>query len=428
MPVCGYKVDVDSLAEDYFDDKPLTWDRWKQTDEGLTNTYACQREVWDDTDRCVWHADSDFKRVDDFLEYRADEPERLDGAKISNVDAQLDFDDCSLQQAEFDNVELEHSSFVNTNLLFAEFSNYCAFNGSDFTRARLEDVTAEGVGFFNCTLSNSKLSGNFTGAGFSGADISNSSLAGDFSEASFHKTNLSDCSAEGVDFSNSGLGAADMTRSDLRGADLCNARLYQTQLSGIQINDRTNFGDRTVYETDSSIDIIIDTSWDVHRFEAAAWVYRRIQSICQEQALSEKARHFHVRKREARRKLAWCDNNYLSAIVSETDRFLTRHGESPRRVLFWSISTLLLSTGLYSIGGIQYDGAKYILLGDSGVNNPFFVISMSLYFSISSFSTGGYGDVLPASDLSRTIAGAESLIGTLLIALFIFVLGRRVTW
>jgi hypothetical protein len=48
------------------------------------------------------------------------------------------------------------------------------------------------------------------------------------------------------------------------------------------------------------------------------------------------------------------------------------------------------------------------------------------YFSVITFSTIGYGDFRPASPLSRLLVGIESLAGALFIALFVFVIGRRV--
>ena len=50
----------------------------------------------------------------------------------------------------------------------------------------------------------------------------------------------------------------------------------------------------------------------------------------------------------------------------------------------------------------------------------------SLYFSVVTFATLGYGDVQPIGNLVRALAGIESLLGSLLMALLVFVLTRRV--
>ena len=56
------------------------------------------------------------------------------------------------------------------------------------------------------------------------------------------------------------------------------------------------------------------------------------------------------------------------------------------------------------------------------------IMVKNLYFSIVTFTTLGYGDIQPVGTLSRFLAGLESFLGALLVALVVFVLGRRVSW
>lgn len=50
------------------------------------------------------------------------------------------------------------------------------------------------------------------------------------------------------------------------------------------------------------------------------------------------------------------------------------------------------------------------------------------YFSAVTFTTLGYGDIQPASGAAQLLATVESFVGALLMALLVFVLGRRTTW
>lgn len=52
----------------------------------------------------------------------------------------------------------------------------------------------------------------------------------------------------------------------------------------------------------------------------------------------------------------------------------------------------------------------------------------SLYFSVVTFATLGYGDIQPIGTVARFLAGIEALLGALLAALLVFVLTRIVTW
>lgn len=51
---------------------------------------------------------------------------------------------------------------------------------------------------------------------------------------------------------------------------------------------------------------------------------------------------------------------------------------------------------------------------------------LNVYFSEITFSTIGYGDLSPAAPGTRALVFVESLIGAVLVALLVFVLGRRV--
>ena len=54
------------------------------------------------------------------------------------------------------------------------------------------------------------------------------------------------------------------------------------------------------------------------------------------------------------------------------------------------------------------------------------VFYQGFYFSIVTFATLSYGDIQPIGAVARAIAGIESLLGSLLLALLLFVLTQRV--
>jgi voltage-gated potassium channel Kch len=56
------------------------------------------------------------------------------------------------------------------------------------------------------------------------------------------------------------------------------------------------------------------------------------------------------------------------------------------------------------------------------------VRGLNLYFSVVTFTTLGYGDIRPIGTTARFLAGLESFVGALMVALVVFVLGRRVSW
>lgn len=111
------------------------------------------------------------------------------------------------------------------------------------------------------------------------------------------------------------------------------------------------------------------------------------------------------------------------------------YGERLWRVIYASVVVILGWSVMYATltEGTSGDAAGLTTAGlDSlaqlgtpeGVN----IIVKNIYFSIVTFTTLGYGDIQPVGTMARLLAGLESFIGALLVALVVFVLGRRVSW
>lgn len=112
-----------------------------------------------------------------------------------------------------------------------------------------------------------------------------------------------------------------------------------------------------------------------------------------------------------------------------------RYGESPFRILATSLVVIVAFAVLFPLtGGIQeVQGARTLTYSlEDPQEAPRWwlgrVLLESLYFSVITFTTLGYGDIQPIGPWARFLAGAEALVGALLAALFVFVLARIVTW
>ncbi len=120
----------------------------------------------------------------------------------------------------------------------------------------------------------------------------------------------------------------------------------------------------------------------------------------------------------------------LSYLGHQINGIVSGHFERPWRVLGSSILLTLLCAVLYpAIGGIKISGSDEIIRYSlsSGLPGLIETFQQSLYFSSITITTLGYGDMFPVGTFARQLAGWEARLGSLLMALFIFVLGRRVS-
>lgn len=113
--------------------------------------------------------------------------------------------------------------------------------------------------------------------------------------------------------------------------------------------------------------------------------------------------------------LRWTTNAFLDLTAG--------YGERPQRTVSTSLVVIVLSSLLYpALGGLRTVDETVTYASD-GVT----AFLDSLYFSVITFTTLGYGDFLAVSGLGRFVAGVEALSGAFLVALFVFSLGRQVS-
>jgi uncharacterized protein YjbI with pentapeptide repeats len=106
---------------------------------------------------------------------------------------------------------------------------------------------------------------------------------------------------------------------------------------------------------------------------------------------------------------------------------ISGHGERPWRVIGSSLSVIVACALLYPLlGGINSADNGILTYASSGsFIEAADVIGQSLYFSTTTFTTLGFGDLYPVGRPAQLLAGFESLTGALLVALLVFVLGKR---
>jgi len=179
--------------------------------------------------------------------------------------------------------------------------------------------------------------------------------------------------------------------------------------------------------------------WDTPRPfrypEAGESAYRLAKRCAQRQGNYRRAGHYHYAEQCAinsrdRKRACWRPwrRNFWKRRKSPlwawgeflVGRLLFGYGERPLRVLIAAVAVILCWAAVYWFGGVVAvtpEGGQIVTCHE---------FTASLYFSIVTFTTLGYGDLRPPPNL-RLVAGAEAMLGAGLMALFIVSLARKFT-
>ncbi|WP_154019960.1 pentapeptide repeat-containing protein [Halococcus sediminicola] len=430
-------------------------------DSEAIGAYSCWRPSWQDTGRCVWHAERANKPPSVLAAARTDYPERLDGAYLRNasIDSNVSFADCTLRNAcltnaNLQNIDCSRADFSGANCIGCDLSDSvldaACIDGATLDRADFSHVSGAEATLVDATLVGADLSharfeeADLSEADFTDATLSNTTLRrARLCEARFVDATLKETLLVKTDLSEANLEYAAMIRTDLRGADLTGVHFYGTVHDNCRIDHRTTLDGVCSYEQmvpeGTSLRTVV-TDGDVDLLDKAIWTYGALQTISRENKLNQQASDYYVRQHDTQRRQVRARGQYLRWAKAEGARWVMQYGEGIWNVVYTALAVIVLSTLLYPlsvVGGLRRPssgavltyatGGSLDLLTITGLGNLLSVLAESFYFSVVTFTTLGYGDWIPLG-YSKGIAMAESLIGTFIVSILIYVLARRVMW
>ena len=278
----------------------------------------------------------------------------------------FDFSDLNLQGSSFSQAKLSRCGFIGTNLsnadLIGAVFNRCDFVGADLTRANLTKAS-------------------FTHSSFSYADLHGVCLV----EAVFRDT-------------------------DLMGAMMWHANLWNTDISGAAHLKMKNFHHPAKPENIqrarlSEVDPLV-----------ALESYRNVKHYFYGKGLVEDASWAAYRELTMERKYFYRskDIRYIPSLLMD---LLSGYTEKPNRVIVSSLGIILLF-------GLFY----YLVNAVRPTIDANMVMSFwdNIYFSFITFTTVGYGDIVPKPLLwVRLFVCIEAFSGPFMAGLYIFTLTRR---
>jgi len=352
----------------------------------------------------------------------------LEGADLSGANLEgADLSEANLKGAEFSNIDLRETLLPNSALISSLLSE---------TDVDLCKVPALDLFKFRGANPATLVEANLRRANLEEADLGFTDLR----EATLIRA---DC--ENTQFDDAKLTRATLENADLTNANFSQAYLYQTRLDGAQINDQTQFhpagdvGDHSTpnacrYDSDAfpttstasiESEAIADTnkSADEIRARRARSTYSRLEELARENGFPDLRSKMYIRKQDARQELLLAQNQRLKAGFAQLQRWLFVYGESFSRILLVSGITIGLFWILFSTTGTVETTDGTTVNTEAIADEPE-LIWETLYHSLSLFFAGS-GPLSSTGTLGQIMTVILFATGPILLALLIFVLGRR---
>ncbi len=295
--------------------------------------------------------------------------EDLSGQDFAGKDLSgIDFTEADLSGANFFKAKLAGAILRNAKLHRAEFT------GADLSEANLENVAARQAGFGMACLK---------GANIFQADLSDSTL----SKSDLEAANLSAACLKGVRMREAMLGGVKFTSADLSYCDLAMSNVARASFKNANLQN-------------CSLRLL-------QGFEKADWTGVDVRDI--NFAGAYRVRRFIL------------DQNYIKEFRESSRAANVLYYlwwiscDCGRSMLRWCLLIVFLSmifAGLYSLVDIDY-GDRVTWLS-------------SLYYSVVTLTTLGYGDIVPASAAAQGIAMLEVVIGYMMLGGLLSIFSNKI--
>jgi len=367
-----------------------------------------------------------------------------------------------------DGVVRTRNDMKSNNFSGAELTN-TTFREIDLMGSVLECDNMKSVEFLDCSLSE--------------LDFYDETLRdSDFSYSILHETTFEECDLHNSTFHGSLLDSTKFLQANLRTADLRNAILKTPEFDSVRVNHQTQFdtilvqeyladrycegslsadvardckeflhnrrGDVPIEFTDfGSSEGRIDGVWksllrlfaqrpgtddgpDVGHLVHARYRYRDLSRVFGENEEPERAREYAIREKDCKRKNALRKDD-SSRIWLSMARWMMTYGERPTQPLRVAFAVIVFSAVLYPVWGVRGSGSNQVISYCWSCDPGFYqnlerAISVGELSIVRLLTPANPGAVQPVG-FGVVVGLLESILGALLLAMFVFTLGRRAT-
>ncbi|OZG74758.1 potassium transporter Kef [Hahella sp. CCB-MM4] len=240
-------------------------------------------------------------------------------------------------------------------------------------------------------------------------------------DSDLYRANLKNAHCFKLDFSGSSLMKADFEYANLHCANLKGCNLLGTKFKHAKI-EQVEWGEEILQEQQAREAETHEAAMDL--YEQAEEVYRHLRKVCEDQGLFENAGRFFQKEMIMRR----MQLPYISfkRLISKIVDLFCGYGEQPLRVIIFSLLVILSFATLYFFAGLSFSGESLGFKTHLSIRENVHAFLSSLYFSVVTFTTLGYGDLAPIG-IARGFAALEAFIGSFTLALFVVVFVKKMT-
>jgi hypothetical protein len=325
-----------------------------------------------------------------------------------------------LEGADLSNTELERGNFAGANLEGANLSCACMAH-ADLVRARLQRANLSHAVLTRANLSHAYLEkANLAFANLEEAMLPYAHLE----EANLSAANLHGARAEDAEFRRANLSYSTLRKAVLASSDFRHANLVGANLEGANIT-AANLESANVSLVKFDRKIFMKTLKETGWHPLA--ISRKYLDLILDTTIRCKGIHATFCYGSQRMKLFLLDQDYLEEMLeTRGGRFwcflwwlFADCGRSLSRWAGWSFMfALVYACVYYDLGRVHFH-----------VANMRYSFVTALYYSIVTFTTLGFGDIVPKTDLAALIVCSEVTLGYVmlggLISIFSGKLSRR---
>ncbi len=242
--------------------------------------------------------------------------------------------------------------------------------------------------------------------------------------ADLYRANLRNAHLFRIDLTEASLMKTDCREANMHFACLKKANLLGARLEGAKI-ENIEWGKQLLHE-EKGLEAVRSkrARESIDFFEQAEEICRNLRKVSELQGLFELAGHFFYEEMLMRRYQMplWSFERGISKLVD----VFCGYGERPLRVILISLAFITICGFFYFFLGISENGQGLAFSSQESFLGNLMILAKLMYFSVVTFTTLGYGDLVPVG-ASRIVAAIEAFVGSFTLALFVVVFVKKMT-